>query len=149
MPSYTVCILRKTPYPGDNVPVVLTRTTRVYEIPGDLFQVPTAYVWIFTARLVTGKGLPFMAEQWAIGAGVLFAFFTVARTLAQGKPWRKWIPGGIAVAIGRCLRTLRSLSTRTDGLQACTTCPLSPSPGPLGALVVGIGSKSGRVPIRH
>lgn len=30
----------------------------VYPIPGDLFQTPTAYVWVFTAQLVTGKGLP-------------------------------------------------------------------------------------------
>ena len=33
----------------------------VYEVPGGMFQVPTAYVWIFTARLVTGQGLPEMA----------------------------------------------------------------------------------------
>lgn len=28
--------------------------TSVYEVPGKLFQVPTGYVWVFTARLVTG-----------------------------------------------------------------------------------------------
>ncbi|KAH6610973.1 hypothetical protein Trco_000993 [Trichoderma cornu-damae] len=74
--------------------------TTVYEIPGKLFQVPTAYVWIFTARLVTGQGLPYMAKEWATGAGALFAFTTLARTLAVGRPWRSWIPGGIAVAVG-------------------------------------------------
>ncbi|KAM3512781.1 hypothetical protein MY11210_003566 [Beauveria gryllotalpidicola] len=74
--------------------------TRIYEIPGDLFQVPTAYVWIFTARLVTGQGLPYMAKEWAIAAGALFACITVLRTVAVGKPWRSWIPGGIAVAVG-------------------------------------------------
>ncbi|UKZ78073.1 hypothetical protein TrVFT333_005807 [Trichoderma virens FT-333] len=74
--------------------------TAVYEIPGKLFQVPTAYVWIFTARLVTGQGLPYMAKEWAIGAGVLFAMTTLARTLSVGRPWRSWIPGGIAVAVG-------------------------------------------------
>jgi hypothetical protein len=74
---------------------------RVYEIPGKLFQVPTAYVWIFTARLVTGQGLPYMAKEWATGAGVLFAFTTLARTLSVGKPWRSLIPGGIAVAVGK------------------------------------------------
>lgn len=72
----------------------------VYTIPGDLFQVPTAYVWIFTARLVTGSGLPYRAKEWAIGAAVLFAFATVIRTLAIGKKWRPMIPGGIAVAVG-------------------------------------------------
>ncbi|EGX89209.1 oligonucleotide transporter [Cordyceps militaris CM01] len=74
--------------------------TRIYKIPGDLFQVPTAYVWIFTARLVTGQGLPYMAKEWAIAAGALFACTTVLRTVAVGKPWRSWIPGGIAVAVG-------------------------------------------------
>ncbi|KAK4060695.1 hypothetical protein Trihar35433_10103 [Trichoderma harzianum] len=74
--------------------------TAVYEIPGKLFQVPTAYVWIFTARLVTGQGLPYMAKEWATGAGVLFAVTTLARTLSVGRPWRSWIPGGIAVAVG-------------------------------------------------
>jgi len=74
--------------------------TTVYEIPGELFQVPTAYVWIFTARLVTGKGLPYMATEWAMGAGVLFVFFTLIRTFSVGKAWRSWVPGGIAVAVG-------------------------------------------------
>ncbi|RFU76118.1 hypothetical protein TARUN_6116 [Trichoderma arundinaceum] len=74
--------------------------TAVYEIPGKLFQVPTAYVWIFTARLVTGQGLPYMAKEWATGAGIIFAFTTLARTLSVGRPWRSWIPGGIAVAVG-------------------------------------------------
>ncbi|KAI1878823.1 hypothetical protein JX265_003000 [Neoarthrinium moseri] len=74
--------------------------TAVYQVPGDLFQVPTAYVWIFTARLVTGKGLPAMAREWSIGAAVLFAVLTVVRTRAMGKNWHAYIPGGIAVAIG-------------------------------------------------
>ena len=72
----------------------------MYTIPGDLFQVPTAYVWIFTARLVTGKGLPPMVKEWSIGAGVVFALTTALRTISVGKPWRHWIPGGIAVAVG-------------------------------------------------
>ena len=73
---------------------------RVYQIPGDLFQVPTSYVWIFTARLVTGKGLPPMAREWAIGSGILFAVTTILRIATEGKPWRTLIPGGIAVAVG-------------------------------------------------
>lgn len=83
--------------------MTLTSVGSVYEIPGDLFQVPTAYVWIFTARLVTGQGLPSMAKEWAIAAGALFACTTVLRTMAAGKPWRSWIPGGIAVAVGKLI----------------------------------------------
>lgn len=74
--------------------------TRVYEIPGGIFQVPTAYVWIFTARLVTGQGLPEMAWQWAVGAGVLFVVVTAARVAGHGRWWQAWVPGGIAVAVG-------------------------------------------------
>ncbi|KAF6831681.1 oligonucleotide transporter (OPT oligopeptide transporter) [Colletotrichum plurivorum] len=74
--------------------------TAVYTIPGDLFQVPTGYVWIFTARLVTGKGLPPMAREWAIACGLVFAVTTIIRTTATGKPWRSAVPGGIAVAVG-------------------------------------------------
>ena len=74
--------------------------TNVYEIPGGMFQVPTAYVWIFTARLVTGQGLPDMAWQYAVGAGTIFAVLTVLRVISQGKWWQAWVPGGIAVAVG-------------------------------------------------
>ncbi|OBT73355.1 hypothetical protein VF21_07705 [Pseudogymnoascus sp. 05NY08] len=74
--------------------------TNVYTVPGDLFQVPTGYVWIFTARLVTGEGLPPMAWQWAIGTGLIFAATTCARIVGTGKKWHPLIPGGIAVAVG-------------------------------------------------
>ncbi|PGH09383.1 hypothetical protein AJ79_05695 [Helicocarpus griseus UAMH5409] len=88
----------------------------VYDVPSDMFQVPTAYVWIFTARLVTGQGLPEKAWQTATIAGVIFVFITILRivgapssplaptAVAGGKkgnaPWRAWVPGGIAVAVG-------------------------------------------------
>lgn len=74
--------------------------TAVYTIPGNLFQVPTAYVWIFTARLVTGQGLPYMAREWAIAFAVLFAGTTMVRIGATGKVWQAYVPGGIAVAVG-------------------------------------------------
>ncbi|KIY03510.1 uncharacterized protein Z520_00201 [Fonsecaea multimorphosa CBS 102226] len=80
----------------------------VYPIPGDLFEIPTAYVWIFTARLVTGKGLPPMAWQFALVFGAVFILTTTLRiyllAYRDSKPWCKalhpWIPGGIAVAVG-------------------------------------------------
>ncbi|TGO26501.1 hypothetical protein BPAE_0058g00190 [Botrytis paeoniae] len=76
--------------------------TNVYQVPGDLFQVPTGYVWIFTARLVTGKGLPDMAAQWAMGAAVIFTGTTLLRIWGKGKRvwWYDYVPGGIAVAVG-------------------------------------------------
>ncbi|OIW25880.1 OPT superfamily oligopeptide transporter [Coniochaeta ligniaria NRRL 30616] len=75
--------------------------TAVYTIPSELYQVPTAYVWIFTARLVTGKGLPYMAREWALGSAILFAAFTALRIkLNPRSKWQALIPGGIAVAVG-------------------------------------------------
>lgn len=81
----------------------------VYEVPGEMFQTPTAYVWIFTARLVTGEGLPDMAWQASVIAGTVWVFITALRIVtaspafsSNGNPpvWRSWIPGGIAVAVG-------------------------------------------------
>ncbi|GIJ83666.1 hypothetical protein Asppvi_002496 [Aspergillus pseudoviridinutans] len=83
----------------------------VYQVPGPMFQTPTAYVWIFTARLVTGQGLPPMAWQASLLAGTVFVGVTILRIygaspLANGgrrnvsAPWRAWVPGGIAVAVG-------------------------------------------------
>ncbi|PLB35070.1 OPT family oligopeptide transporter [Aspergillus candidus] len=83
----------------------------VYEVPGPLFETPTAYVWIFTARLVTGQGLPPVAWQASLIAGAAFVVITALRIYAAtpaangGRPdttapWRAWIPGGIAVAVG-------------------------------------------------
>ncbi|KAE8366099.1 OPT oligopeptide transporter protein-domain-containing protein [Aspergillus caelatus] len=83
----------------------------VYEVPGPMFQTPTAYVWIFTARLVTGQGLPPMAWEAASIAGAVFVVITIVRmvgtsSIANGGKrdatawWRSYIPGGIAVAVG-------------------------------------------------
>lgn len=82
--------------------------TSVYTIPGGLFEVPTGYVWVFTARLVTGKGLPPMIVEWASGAAVIFAIGTAFRVWGNNRKqrglsgwWIDFIPGGIAVAVGK------------------------------------------------
>ncbi|EED21489.1 oligopeptide transporter, OPT family, putative [Talaromyces stipitatus ATCC 10500] len=81
----------------------------VYTVPGDQFQIPAAFVWIFTARLVTGQGLPPMAWQVAMIFGAFFVGTTVLKIVstvrrgAQGSPppsWVAFVPGGIAVAVG-------------------------------------------------
>ncbi|KAL1969488.1 hypothetical protein VTN77DRAFT_8926 [Rasamsonia byssochlamydoides] len=80
----------------------------VYDVPGQMFQVPTAYVWIFTARLVTGQGLPPMAWQAAMFAGAVFTITSILRIVgaytrrgsSTSSPWSSFIPGGIAVAVG-------------------------------------------------
>jgi len=76
--------------------------TNVYEVPGGMFQIPTGYVWIFTARLVTGQGLPPKVGEWALGAGAIFAVLTALRIYGTSRnaKWVPFIPGGIAVAVG-------------------------------------------------
>ncbi|KAH5108107.1 hypothetical protein HBI25_075540 [Parastagonospora nodorum] len=81
--------------------------TNVYTIPGGLFEVPTGYVWVFTARLVTGSGLPPMVKEWASGAAVIFGISTVIRVWGNNRKmrglsgwWIDFVPGGIAVAVG-------------------------------------------------
>jgi OPT family oligopeptide transporter len=87
--------------------VVYKLYTNVYTIPGGLFEVPTGYVWVFTARLVTGKGLPPMVKEWASGAAVIFAVGTMIRVWGNNRKqrglsgwWIDFVPGGIAVAVG-------------------------------------------------
>lgn len=88
--------------------VVYKLYTHVYTIPGGLFEVPTGYVWVFTARLVTGQGLPPMVKEWAAGAAAIFAVGTMLRVWGNIRKqrglagwWIDFIPGGIAVAVGK------------------------------------------------
>ena len=73
---------------------------RTYVIGEGQFQVPTAYVWVYTARLVTGEGLPKMADVAAFWAAGIYALLTVARLVGKGRGWKDLVPGGIAVAVG-------------------------------------------------
>ena len=101
----------------------------VYEVPGPMFQTPTAYTWLMTARLVTGQGLPPMAWQASIFAGIAFIAITILRIVGASPianngqhgasaPWRAWIPGGIAVAVGMFNEPSFTLARAIGGLIA-------------------------------
>ena len=94
--------------------------TSVYEIPSGLFQTPTAYVWIFTARLVTGQGLPPKVPIFAAAAAALWACLTVLRIYGNTKKatWVPYIPGGIAVAVGMYNTPSFTLARTVGGLIA-------------------------------
>jgi OPT family oligopeptide transporter len=94
--------------------------TSVYDIPSDLFQTPTAYVWIFTARLVTGQGLPPKVPTFAAAAAVFWAGLTVLRIYGNAKKaaWVPYIPGGIAVAVGMYNTPSFTLARTAGGLIA-------------------------------
>lgn len=128
----------------------------VYEVPGDMFQTPTAFVWIFTARLVTGQGLPEMAWQASFVAGSIWVALTAARIVAaspsfahNGQPpvWRSWIPGGIAVAVGMFNVPSFTLARAIGGIIAWWwarkhAAPANSRPGSSGA-VDGAGTVDG------
>ncbi|KAG9199185.1 hypothetical protein G6514_008932 [Epicoccum nigrum] len=103
--------------------VVYKLYTNVYTIPGGLFEVPTGYVWVFTARLVTGKGLPPMVGEWASGAAVIFAVGTMVRVWGTNRKqrglsgwWIDFVPGGIAVAVGMYNTPSFTLARTVGGL---------------------------------
>ncbi|KAJ1307878.1 hypothetical protein OPQ81_001958 [Rhizoctonia solani] len=77
--------------------------TRAYAIPGPQFPAPTAYVWLSFARLIgSGNGLPDHTKPFIINAAVITTILTSfkVQALSRGKWWAKWIPSGVAFAIG-------------------------------------------------
>jgi OPT family oligopeptide transporter len=94
--------------------------TNVYDIPGGLFQVPTGFVWVFTARLVTGQGLPPKTGVFAAGAAVIWALLTALRIYGTSKKanWVPYVPGGIAVAVGMYNTPSFTLARTFGGLMA-------------------------------
>jgi OPT family oligopeptide transporter len=103
-------------------PAVYRLYVSVYELPSQLFQMPSAYIWIFTARLVTGKDLPPMAWQFGICAGFIFIFATTIRiylkshSSAEIRALQKYVPGGIAVAVGMYTTPYFSIPRAVGGL---------------------------------
>jgi uncharacterized oligopeptide transporter (OPT) family protein len=91
--------------------------SNVYPIPGNLFQVPTAYVWIDCSRLVYGEGLPQGVKMVATTFAVIFAVTTVLRGwVLKGTRWTPFIPGGVAVAVGECSCYWKVLITADDSV---------------------------------
>lgn len=78
----------------------------VYEIPGPLFRIPTAVIWIDCSRLVTGEGIPPHAGAFALTFGVLFGALAIVKVVlsTKGGPTSanilKYIPSGVAVGVG-------------------------------------------------
>ncbi|KAF2170253.1 hypothetical protein M409DRAFT_19856 [Zasmidium cellare ATCC 36951] len=94
--------------------------TTVYKIPGGLFQVPTGFVWVFTARLVTGQGLPPKTAEFAAAAAILWALLTALRIYGNSRKasWTPYIPGGIAVAVGMYNTPSFTLARTVGGVMA-------------------------------
>jgi OPT family oligopeptide transporter len=77
---------------------------KIYQIPGPLFKIPTAVIWIDCARLVNGHDLPDKVGTFVIIFGILFSILSLIRGTikeqSQYYKFSKWIPSGVAVGIG-------------------------------------------------
>ncbi|KAI9257239.1 OPT oligopeptide transporter protein-domain-containing protein [Phascolomyces articulosus] len=77
--------------------------TTVYTIPGPEFPVPTAHVWLDMSRLVNGHPLPPHVSEFVLFFAFVFAALVLIKESKPGAEhigWRRYIPQGIAFAIG-------------------------------------------------
>ncbi|KZT51742.1 OPT superfamily oligopeptide transporter [Calocera cornea HHB12733] len=75
---------------------------RAYPIPGPAFPAPTAYVWLSLARLLRDGSLPPKSGLFMLGSAGLAIAVAALKVKAQrsGYSWAKWVPSGVAFAIG-------------------------------------------------
>ncbi|KAI6042518.1 OPT oligopeptide transporter protein-domain-containing protein [Pisolithus marmoratus] len=75
---------------------------RAYAIPGPAFPAPTAYVWLSLARLLRDGQLPDKSGLFMLIFASLFAVTAGIKVIAirRGHPYAKWVPSGVAFAIG-------------------------------------------------
>lgn len=75
--------------------------TAIYEIPGPLFQIPVAHIWVLAARLALGNRLPPQAAQFASATAIIFALIIFAKRQFKDATLVRCLPGGVAFAIGK------------------------------------------------
>ncbi|KAG5367040.1 putative oligopeptide transporter [Yarrowia sp. B02] len=66
----------------------------VYEIPGSLFRIPTAIIWVDCARLVMGGGLPEKVGTFTAVFGVIGSALAILRDYVS------LLPSGVAIGVG-------------------------------------------------
>ncbi|KAF8806996.1 OPT superfamily oligopeptide transporter [Phlegmacium glaucopus] len=92
---------------GSSVSIIVTTTAywlynRAYDIPGPSFPAPTAYVWLSLARLLRDGQLPHNSAVFMAVFSVIFGLFSALKIYAVRRNlwFSKWIPSGVAFAIG-------------------------------------------------
>ncbi|KAF2108835.1 OPT oligopeptide transporter protein-domain-containing protein [Lophiotrema nucula] len=87
-------------------PIIYRIFTSLSTVPSNLFQIPSAYLWLFTARLLRGDGLPSMAPEVGLSFAVVFLLFTalkkalISSSSERGAQLANFVPSGVAVAVG-------------------------------------------------
>ncbi|KAI1350930.1 oligopeptide transporter [Xylaria sp. FL0043] len=74
--------------------------TSVYDIPGPVFQVPSAFVWRAGAKLAVGQDLPEMVPQVCLATGLIFVVIAVVRTCYPNHAWSVYLPMGVPFSVG-------------------------------------------------
>ncbi|KAF2185531.1 OPT superfamily oligopeptide transporter [Zopfia rhizophila CBS 207.26] len=103
-------------------PAVYRAFTSLCTIPSQLFQIPSAHLWLFTARLLRGDGLPAMVPQTGSVFALVFIALKVLKVYLASPPsprghmWARYIPSGVAVAIGIYATPSFSLPRAVGGL---------------------------------
>ncbi|KAG0695599.1 OPT oligopeptide transporter protein-domain-containing protein [Suillus ampliporus] len=92
---------------GSSLSIVVSATAytlyqRAYTIPGPSFPAPTAYVWLSLARLLRNGQLPQNSASFMVLFAIIFGTVAAIKVMAtqRNHPYTKWIPSGIAFAIG-------------------------------------------------
>ncbi|KAG8898597.1 hypothetical protein FRC00_002603, partial [Tulasnella sp. 408] len=75
---------------------------KAYTIPSPAFPAPTAYVWLSLARLLRNGQLPPKSGEFMLWFGIIAAIVAAAkvRAVTSDSRWARWIPSGVAFAIG-------------------------------------------------
>ncbi|KAK4674859.1 OPT superfamily [Podospora pseudopauciseta] len=71
-----------------------------HSIPGPLFRIPAAFLFINTARVAIGHGLPEGVAPFAIVAAVFSGMSTIVKMRYANRWWQTFIPTGVSFAIG-------------------------------------------------
>lgn len=97
--------------------------TSIYPVPGELFQIPSAHIWVLAAKLVTERDLPEKTQEFSLCFAALFAFSSITRIRYAGHGWRDMIPSGVAFAVGKfaCTSSSPGVHKPTDLDQAYIT----------------------------
>jgi hypothetical protein len=133
--------------------------TGTYVVPGARFAAPAALEWMSTAKSVYADGLPPFCLPFSIAFATVFALLAVVRIKFANSPGHRFIPGGVAFAIGeflhhpgRCFALTLSRNVHHPGLHFAAlpwsnrvlVCQKSTGRQPEDCAVHGIGIESGR-----
>lgn len=75
---------------------------RAYSVPSPNFPAPTAFVWLSLARLLRNGSLPPHSSEYMLRFGLAATVVAAVkvRATSTGRPWARWVPSGVAFAMG-------------------------------------------------